>query len=48
MLTQILSPKIDDSLFKIFENAFEDSAVEKKVASNIKIGLRKSNAASRI
>ena len=39
--------KIDDSLFKILENAFEDSAVEKKVASNIKIGLEeKSNAAS--
>ena len=31
--------KIDDSLFKLLENAFEDSAVEKKVASNIKIGL---------
>ena len=31
--------KIDDSLFRILENAFEDSAVEKKVASNIKIGL---------
>ena len=38
--------KIDDSLFKILENAFEDSAVEKKVASNIKIGLEeKSNTA---
>tara|TARA_Y100001958_G_scaffold156415_1_gene149027 strand:- start:454 stop:2865 length:2412 start_codon:yes stop_codon:yes gene_type:complete len=36
--------KIDDSLFRILENAFEDSAVEKKVASNIKIGLEeKSN-----
>ena len=31
--------KIDDSLYKLLENAFEDSAVEKKVASNIKIGL---------
>ena len=31
--------KIDDSLFELLENAFEDSAVEKKVASNIKIGL---------
>jgi translation initiation factor IF-2 len=39
--------KIDDSLFKILENAFEDSAVEKKVASNIKIGLEeKSNISS--
>ena len=39
--------KIDDSLFKILENAFEDSAVEKKVASNIKIGLEeKSNVSS--
>jgi translation initiation factor IF-2 len=36
--------KIDDDLFRILENAFEDSAVEKKVASNIKIGLEeKSN-----
>ena len=36
--------KIDDSLFRILENAFEDSAVEKKVASNIKIGIEeKSN-----
>jgi translation initiation factor IF-2 len=31
--------KISHDLFKILENAFEDSAVEKKVASNIKIGL---------
>mgnify|MGYP005677929559 CR=1 FL=1 len=31
--------KIDDSLYELLENAFEDSAVEKKVASNIKIGL---------
>ena len=39
--------KIDDSLFKILENAFEDSAVEKKVASNIKIGLEeKTNISS--
>ena len=39
--------KIDDSLYKILENAFEDSAVEKKVASNIKIGLEeKSNISS--
>ena len=39
--------KIDDSLFRILENAFEDSAVEKKVASNIKIGLEeKSNISS--
>ena len=37
--------KIDDSLFKILENAFEDSAVEKKVASKIIIGfVVKSNA----
>ncbi len=39
--------KIDDSIYKILENAFEDSAVEKKVASNIKIGLEeKSNISS--
>ena len=31
--------KISQDLFKILENAFEDSAVEKKVASNIKIGI---------
>ena len=31
--------KINHDLFKILENAFEDSAVEKKVASNIKIGI---------
>ena len=31
--------KISNELFKILESAFEDSAVEKKVASNIKIGL---------
>ena len=31
--------KISHDLFKILENAFEDSAVEKKVASNIKIGI---------
>ena len=39
--------KIDDSIYRILENAFEDSAVEKKVASNIKIGLEeKSNISS--
>ncbi len=39
--------KIDHKLYEILENAFEDSAVEKKVASNIKIGLEeKSNAPS--
>mgnify|MGYP001406543944 CR=1 FL=1 len=39
--------KIDDNIFRILENAFEDSAVEKKVASNIKIGLEeKSNISS--
>ena len=31
--------KIDSEIYQILENAFEDSAVEKKVASNIKIGL---------
>ena len=31
--------KIDNALYTILENAFQDSAVEKKVASNIKIGL---------
>ena len=31
--------KIDPKIYQILENAFEDSAVEKKVASNIKIGL---------
>ena len=31
--------KIDSKIYQILENAFEDSAVEKKVASNIKIGL---------
>ena len=31
--------KINHDLFKILENAFEDSAVEKKVASSIKIGI---------
>ncbi|MEL0009713.1 MAG: translation initiation factor IF-2 N-terminal domain-containing protein, partial [Flammeovirgaceae bacterium] len=36
--------KIDDSLFRILENAFEDSAVEKKVASNIKIGLEEKSS----
>ena len=36
--------KIDNDIYKILENAFEESAVEKKVASNIKIGLEeKSN-----
>ena len=36
--------KIDNDIYIILENAFEDSAVEKKVASNIKIGLEeKSN-----
>ena len=36
--------KIDQKLYSILSNAFEDSAVEKKVASNIKIGLEeKSN-----
>ena len=31
--------KIGSEIYQILENAFEDSAVEKKVASNIKIGL---------
>ena len=31
--------KINSEIYQILENAFEDSAVEKKVASNIKIGL---------
>ena len=31
--------KISSEIYQILENAFEDSAVEKKVASNIKIGL---------
>ena len=31
--------KINEELFSLLENAFQDSAVEKKVASNIKIGL---------
>ena len=31
--------KINEEIFTILENAFQDSAVEKKVASNIKIGL---------
>ena len=31
--------KVDSKIFQLLENAFEDSAVEKKVASNIKIGL---------
>jgi translation initiation factor IF-2 len=36
--------KIDNDIYIMLENAFEDSAVEKKVASNIKIGLEeKSN-----
>jgi len=36
--------KIDNDIYEILANAFEESAVEKKVASNIKIGLEeKSN-----
>ena len=36
--------KINNDIYIMLENAFEDSAVEKKVASNIKIGLEeKSN-----
>ena len=31
--------KINNDIYIMLENAFEDSAVEKKVASNIKIGL---------
>ncbi len=36
--------KINEEIFTILENAFEDSAVEKKVASNIKIGIEEKNA----
>ena len=36
--------KIDEEIFTILENAFQDSAVEKKVASNIKIGLEEKKA----
>ena len=31
--------KINEELFSLLESAFQDSAVEKKVASNIKIGI---------
>ena len=31
--------KINSEQYTLLENAFEDSAVEKKVASNIKIGI---------
>ena len=36
--------KINEEIFTILENAFQDSAVEKKVASNIKIGLEEKKA----
>ena len=38
--------KIDENIYEMLENAFEDSAVEKKVASNIKIGLEEKKAFS--
>ena len=38
--------KIDEKIYEMLENAFEDSAVEKKVASNIKIGLEEKKAFS--